>query len=127
MSIKHHFVKLAEKITGRKCCRCAHNRGGHCCHPNGKTFCRCWQSITRPGFEYSPSVECNNNAAAVVEGLKAGMEPGDLTEHEKHELGKIVESLQEASATAQDAGLLVETPFGPVWEDKTESGLLEED
>lgn len=93
MNIKYNLVKLAEKITGRKCCRCHFNVAGRCCHPNGETFCRCWQSITRPGFE----------PKQLQEPTQA---PGDLTEEEKHELGKIVESLQEASATAQDAGLL---------------------
>lgn len=127
MSIKHHFVRLAEKIHGRKCSRCANHGGRSCWHPDGEMFAKCWQSITRPGFEYSPSVEGYNNAAAAVAGLEAGMAPGDLTEEERHQLGKIVESLQEASTTAQEAGLLKETPFGPVWEDKTDSGLLEEE
>lgn len=106
MSIKNTMVRIAEKITGRKCCRCAHNCGGRCCHPNGKTFMRCWQSITRPGFEYSPSVDGCSNAAAAVAGLEAGLAPGDLTDEERNQIGKIVETLQEASATAQDAGLL---------------------
>ena len=104
MSIKNTMVKIAEKITGRKCCRCAHNRGGRCCHPNGKTFMRCWQSITRPGFEHSPSVELYNTAREVVTNLA----PGDMTPEEKHQLQKIVTSLQEASETAKDAGLLGE-------------------
>lgn len=106
MSIKNTMVRIAEKITGRKCCRCTHNRGGRCCHPNGETFCRCWQSITRPGFEYSPSVEGYNNAAAAAAGLEAGLAPGDMTQEEKYQLGKIVETLQEASETAKDGGLL---------------------
>ncbi len=136
MSIKHHFVRLAEKIHGRKCSRCAHNRGGKCTNPKEGAFFRCWQSITRPGFEYSPSVECYNNAAAVVAGLEAGLEPGDLTQEEKYQMAKIVESLQEASATARDGGLLGEDDQeteatqqrrAAYWEDKTESGLFEED
>lgn len=110
MSIKHHFVRLAEKIHGRKCSRCQYNRGGTCAHPKEDAFSRCWQSLDKPGF-----LQRVENA------------PGDLTPEEKHQLGKIVESLQEASTTAQEAGLLKETPFGPVWEDKTESGLLEEE
>jgi hypothetical protein len=106
MSIKHHFVRLAEKIHGRKCSRCAHNCGGKCTNPKDGAFSRCWQSITRPGFEYSPSVEGYNNAAAAVAGLEAGMAPGDMTPEEKHQLAQIVANLQEASATARDGGLL---------------------
>jgi hypothetical protein len=101
MSIKNTMVRIAEKITGRKCCACAHNCGGRCCHPNGKTFMRCWQSITRPGFEYASSRHIEGSC-----NEKAFVAPGDLTEEELYEMGKIVESLQEASATAQDAGLL---------------------
>ena len=110
MSIKHHFVRLAEKITGRKCIRCQYNRSGTCTHPHEDAFPRCWQSLDRPDF-----LQRVENA------------PGDLTEQEKHELGRIVESLKEASTTAQDAGLLNEAEPRPVWEDKTESGLLEEE
>ena len=133
MSIKHHFVRLAEKIHGRKCSCCAHSRGGRCCHPNGEMFCRCWQSITRPGFEYSGSVH--------IEGRNNKMEfvaPGDMTEEQLHQLAKIVENLQEASTTAQEAGLLdamaakdaeqlASLPVCHIFEDKTESGLLEEE
>lgn len=142
MSIKHHFVRLAEKITGRKCSRCYYNTCGRCVHPNGETFCRCWQSIARPGFKYSESKRYASEVGAeLVKGFRYGFAghcsttdeetraqaPGDMTEEEKYQLGKIVESLQEASATAQDAGLLNETEPRPIWEDKTESGLLEED
>ena len=88
MSIKHHFVRLAEKIHGRKCCRCVFNHGGKC-NLNQDAFSECWQSITRPNF-----AERQTQA------------PGDLTQEEKHQLGKIVETLQEASATAKDGGLL---------------------
>ena len=107
MSIKYNLVKLAEKITGRKCCRCHFNVAGRCCHPNGETFCRCWQSITRPG--YTTRAHFPSKAVSAAELTKqTTQEPGDLTEEEKHELGKIVESLQEASATAKDGGLLGE-------------------
>lgn len=51
MVIKAYLVKLVEKLTGRKCSLCVHNRGGHCCHPSGKMFMRCFHGITRPGFE----------------------------------------------------------------------------
>lgn len=142
MSIKHHFARLAEKITGRKCSRCYCNTRGRCCHPDGNTFMRCYHSMTRPGFKYSESKRYANEVGAkFAEGFLSGLAahnaaideetrtqaPGDLTPEEKHQLGKIVESLQEASTTAQDAGLLDETEPRPIWEDKTESGLLEED
>jgi hypothetical protein len=101
MSIKNTTVRIAEKITGRKCCSCHYNVAGRCCHSDGNTFMRCWQSITRPGFEYARSIH--------IEGRHNEMEraePGDLTEEEKYQMGKIVETLQEASDTAKDAGLL---------------------
>lgn len=90
MSIKRFLARLVEKITGRKCSRCRHNCGGRCCHPNGNMFMRCWHGITRPGWEERP----------------ADPAPGDMTDEEKYQLGKIVENLQEASATARDGGLL---------------------
>lgn len=137
MNIKNTLVKIAEKITGRKCCRCHYNVAGRCCHPDGNTFCRCWQSITRPGFTEKRiwPFQCPKG-----EPGPKGMAPGDLTEEEKYQLGKIVENLQEASATAQDAGLLGEDDQETdatrrmranlaarnIWEDKTESGLLED-
>lgn len=101
MSIKNNLVKIAEKITGRKCCRCHFNVAGRCCHPNGNTFMRCWQSITRPGY-----TERAQYIIGVDLSQAADMEPGDMTEEEKYQLGKIVESLQEASKTAKDGGLL---------------------
>lgn len=125
MSIKNHFVRLAEKFHGRKCSRCDHNHGGHCCHPNGETFCRCWQSITRPGFKERAS--CPEGQFRFGEEENVAQETDGLTDEEKHQLGKIVENLQEASATAQDAWLLGKTATWPIFEDKTESGLLEED
>lgn len=107
MSIKYNLVKLAEKITGRKCCRCHFNVAGRCCHPNGETFCRCWQSITRPG--YAERVHFPSVMASAAELRKQDTQaPGDLTEEEKYQMGKIVETLQEASATAKDGGLLEE-------------------
>ena len=110
MSIKHHFVRLAEKIHGRKCSRCQYDRSGTCTHPREDAFPRCWQSLDRPYYLQ-----------------RAESAPGDMTQEEKHQLGKIVEGLKEASATAQDAGLLDNTEPRPIWEDKTESGLLEEE
>lgn len=101
MSIKNTMVRIAEKITGRKCCACHYNVAGRCCHPDGNTFVRCWQSITRPGFEYARSIHIEGRYNKAERA-----EPGDLTEEEVYQMAKIVESLQEASATAQDAGLL---------------------
>lgn len=89
MSIKQFLRDWYAKRTGRKCISCAHNCGGRCCHPDGNMFMRCFNSITRPGFEE-----------------RQAQKPGDLTEEERHQLGKIVETLQEASATAKDGGLL---------------------
>lgn len=92
MSIKHLFVKLAARITGRKCCRCQYNRRNTCTNSHQGAFSRCWQSLDRPYF-----LKRVENQA-----------PGDLTDEELHQLGKIVASLQEASSTAKDAGLLGE-------------------
>lgn len=89
MSIKKFLSRLVEKITGRKCCRCLHNCGGRCIHPSDSMFMRCWHGITRPGYEERPT-----------------QEPGALTEEERHQLAQIVTSLQEASETARDGGLL---------------------
>lgn len=101
MSIKRFLTRLVEKITGKKCSRCAHNRGGRCAHPSDGMFMRCWHSITRPGYEERP----------------ADPAPGDMTLEEQHQLAQIVASLQEASATARDGGLL---------DDVAETGLLED-
>ena len=90
MRIKYMLVKLVAKITGRKCVRCRHNMGGYCAHPNGEMFARCWQSITRPGYEAPLPAET------------------PLTQEELHQLEKIVTNLQEASQTARDGGLLEE-------------------
>lgn len=89
MNIKQLLRDWYAKRTGRKCSRCTHNCGGRCCHPDGNMFIRCFNSITRPGFKE-----------------RQDQEPGDLTEEERHQLGKIVETLQVASATAKDGGLL---------------------
>lgn len=98
--IKRFLRKLYAKRTGRTCACCAHNCGGKCKRPY-EQFMACWHSITRPGFEYACSMHiegrCNEEAIAA---------PGDMTEEEKYQMGKIVETLQEASETAQDAGLL---------------------
>lgn len=94
MSIKRFLTRLVEKITGRKCCRCHYNVGGRCCHPDGEMFLRCWHGITRPGFEERRELPAHAPA------------PGDLTEEELYQMEKIVTTLQEASETARDGGLL---------------------
>ena len=93
MSIKRTLTKAAEKITGRKCTRCLHNRGGRCCHPNGRMFMKCWQSITRPGFEKRPPRFLKTTT-------------NDLTPEEQHQLEKIKDVLQEAEDSARESGLL---------------------
>lgn len=111
MSIKSTLTRAAEKITGRKCTRCLHNCSGRCCHPDGRMFMRCWQSITRPGFEYSEAVYfARTCGAAAAEGLKAGMEakPAPLTPEQEHQLAKIRTMLQEAEDEARESGLLTE-------------------
>ena len=108
MSIKYFLTKLVARITGRKCIACHHNRSGYCIHPDGTMFARCWQSITRPGYECSESVHYVHEVATpLVEGIEAGLD-ADLTEEERHQMAKIVASLQEASETARDGGLLEE-------------------
>lgn len=84
--IKYTLVKLAAKITGRKCSRCAHNHGGRCCHYSGRMFAECWPSFTRPGFHQA----------------------APLTAEEQHQLQRIKGTLQEAGDTARDGGLLGE-------------------
>lgn len=107
MNIKYFLTKLVARITGRKCLRCQYNRSGYCTHPNGEMFARCWQSITRPGFRKEPIKlgkvvvkECDDN------GIAFTVDTSDLTEEEWHQMEKIVASLQEASQTARDGGLL---------------------
>lgn len=90
MIIKAYLVNLAARITGRKCSKCTHNCSGRCCHPSGHMFAKCWQSVTRPGFEKQKPMETTNN----------------LTSAEQEQLNKIKEALQEAGDTARESGLL---------------------
>lgn len=94
MSIKHNIVKLAESVTGRKCSRCAHNYRGKCIHRDGRMFAKCWQSVTRPGFDKRPPKYLRQDT--------------NLTAQEQHELDKIKQALQEAGDTARCGGLLGE-------------------
>jgi len=90
--IKPYLIKMAEKLTGRKCSRCAHNYRGRCKHPAGCMFKKCWQSVSRPGFEKRPP-----------RYLKTTPE---LTEEELHQLQKIKDVLQDAEDNARESGLL---------------------
>jgi len=71
MFIKYQLTRAMEKLTGRKCSRCRHNKSSRCCHPDGHMFMRCWHSITRPGFEHSVAVEYAKagESAAVGRGI----------------------------------------------------------
>lgn len=93
MFIKSYLSQLVEKITGRKCTRCRHNCDGRCCHPDGRMFMRCWDSITRPGFEKRPPRYLKTTTPA-------------LTPEEEYQLQKIRTALQEAEDTARKSGLL---------------------
>lgn len=137
MSIKHHFVRLAEKITGRKCSRCLHNVGGTCTHPHPDAFDLCWQTMYRPGFtpRKTPAPgemteeelrQLRDTVASLTEACDKAIND-ELTDEDMYQLEKIVDSLKVASETARDAGLLENTEPRPIWEDKTESGLLEDE
>jgi hypothetical protein len=116
MSIKSTLVRAAEKITGRQCKHCLHNCKGRCCHPDGRMFMRCWQSITRPGFEKRPprylkaGADLNKVQApgryAATPGK--GNAPAPLTPEEQHQLDKIKAMLEQAEDTARESGLLTE-------------------
>lgn len=112
MSIKYLLTKAAEKITGRKCARCKHNCGGCCIHPSDRMFKKCWQSITRPGFEKKPPryLKEQDPRYAAVKAAKATPEikPAPLTPEQKHQLEKIKATLDQAEETARESGLLAE-------------------
>lgn len=94
MSIKTYLVNLAAKITGRKCCRCRHNCGGRCCHPDGHMFMKCFHGITSPGFEKRPPRYLKDTTK------------NTLTEEEKYQLQKIKCTLDDAEEMARESGLL---------------------
>lgn len=107
MAIKSFIIKTAEKITGRKCSRCAHNCGGHCAHHWEGMFARCWKTITRPGWtRKSEVVEYAKAGQACAEGFLDGY--GNLTEEEKYQLQKIREALECAEDMARESGLITE-------------------
>lgn len=128
MSIKRFFVRLAEKLTGRKCSECRHNRSGRCCHPNGITFMCCWNSITRPGWEYSFGKTYSRLCASLVQLLHLHAKRG-LTEDEKmavrHAHNKLLHTEQKviykATYREQDESYSMDL------DEKTESGLISED
>ena len=91
-NIKYFLTRLAAKITGRKCSRCWYNRRGRCCHPDGRTFMRCWPSIRRTGFKDRREI-----AAAALR---------KLTLEEQHQLQRIKNALDEAEDHARESGLL---------------------
>lgn len=95
--MRYLLSKLIEKLTGRKCSSCAHNRGGRCCHPSGSMFMKCWHSITRPGY------------TGKYERTTGTVQPAQdhaLTDEEQYQLQKIKDVLQEAEDTARESGLL---------------------
>lgn len=114
MPIKNLLTRAAENITGRKCRRCTHNHRGRCCHPDGNMFMKCWQSITRPGFEkkkprYLRVDEWDKHGSdRNYEAAKAGMavRPAPLTPEQQHQLEQIKASLEEAAEKARESGLL---------------------
>lgn len=133
MIIKAYLVNLAARITGRKCSKCTHNCSGRCCHPSGHMFAKCWQSVTRPGFEKELAVDDLIKAVQLLanrptDNLTIKVSAADLatldamkeenrlplpmeiheclTDGEQEQLEKIKGVLQEAGDTARESGLL---------------------
>ena len=102
--IKYTLAKMAEKITGRKCIRCRYRTGCRCCHPDGSMFDKCWQSLTRPGFEKRPPRYLRAKPNVGTQGV--GVKPAPLTTEQKLQLERIKETLQQAEDTARESGLL---------------------
>lgn len=92
MRIKYLLARLVQKITGRTCSRCRHNRAGHCAHPSDSMFMECWHSITRPGFEEYQGKYLRQDTK--------------LTAQEQIEMEKIKAALQRAEDDARESGLL---------------------
>lgn len=92
MFIIRFLQRVAERITGRRCCCCRHCVGGKCAHPSDSMFMRCRHGITRPGYEKRPPRYLNKD--------------GHLTVEEQHQLQKIRATLQEAEDNARDGHLL---------------------
>ena len=101
MLIKRMLTKAAEKLTGRKCGNCKFNRGGHCAHPQEAMFLKCWNSLTKPG--HTGKFERTVFALRVTD---AQWESGVLSDAEKLQLLKIKANLREASALAEESGLM---------------------
>lgn len=101
MIIKRAFIRMAEKITGRKCSNCKFNRVGRCAHPKEAMFLKCFNSINKPGWagKYERTVYS-------LKVTKEQWESGVLSDSEKLQLQKIKASLAEASALAKESGLM---------------------
>lgn len=114
--IKVCLVRLVAIFTGRKCNRCEYSRRGHCIHPDGQMYGRCFNSFTRPGYEkYSPRYldtkekrreQLLATGRAAGEGFVEGMKAAQLTPEQQHQLEKIKATLQQAEDTARESGLL---------------------
>ena len=107
MAIKSKLVKMAARITGRKCSLCVHNWSGRCCHPDGHMFIKCWNSLHRPGFERSEAVEYVEAGKALCEGFQDGAQH-KLTPEEEYQLQKIKIALEVAEDLARESGLITE-------------------
>lgn len=129
MAIKSKLVKMAARITGRKCSQCVHNWNGTCCHPDGNMFIKCWNSLRRPGFKAVTladvelgrkiceafkdgvsSVEAGNTKYKELhDHLQQALSPlSALTPEEEYQLQKIKVMLEEAEDMARESGLITE-------------------
>ena len=90
--LKPYIVAMSAAVTGRKCSRCVHSRRGRCTHPDAFMFRKCWQTVTRPGFEKRPPRYLRPDTK--------------LTAEEQHQLQKIKTMLQDAEDDARESGLL---------------------
>ena len=113
MSIKRALIKTAEKFTGRNCGSCRYNRGGRCAHPQEAMFLKCWNSLTKPG--HTGKFERTVFALKVTD---AQWESGVLSDAEKLQLLKIKASLREASALAEESGLVGTNAKKPIFHDR---------
>lgn len=96
--IKRFLKKLYTKRTGRTCARCEYNRNGQCRRPYDQ-YMACWHSITLPGFRKKRKRKTNEAPAEFPK-------PAPLTPEQAHQMALIKATLEEASQTAKDGGLL---------------------
>ena len=116
MFIKNLLRRVAEKLTGKKCSRCKHNRCGRCTHPDPTMFDRCWNSVTMPGFtgkyerpklSYAETVELGKKLKIDFDdGVGYNRTDGQLTEEEQYQFQKIQAALEEAGEIARESGLV---------------------